>query len=180
MSLLPTQVLRRTSPRCLLCRRKKLTFSERCSFGVVFTGVWAGTEVAVKHVKIRNAKCLQTVMETEVRIHSMVHQPNIVQIMAISYLKNPIYLVSELIKGRSLEELLFNDDETSNTFTIQSCNKLDVGKQVSSAVAYLHKLKLPLPHRDIKPANVRENPHHKAVRYGFEQIEVSTIPYTHD
>ena len=119
-------------------------------------------------------------METEVRIHSMVHQPNIVQIMAISYLKNPIYLVSELIKGLSLEELLFNDDETSNTFTIQSCNKLDVGKQVSSAVAYLHKLKLPLPHRDIKPANVRENPHHKAVRYGFEQTEVSTIPYTHD
>ena len=126
----------------------------RGSFGVVFTGVWAGTEVAAKHVKIRNAKCLQTVMETEVRIHSMVHQPNIVQIMAISYLKNPIYLVSELIKGRSLEELLFNDDETSNTFKIQSCNKLDVGKQVSSAVAYLHKLKLPLPHRDIKPANV--------------------------
>ena len=73
-------------------------------------------------LKIRNTKCLQTVMETEVRIHSMVHQPNIVQIMAVSYLKNSIYLVSELIKGRSLEELLFNDDESSNTFTIQSCS----------------------------------------------------------
>ena len=73
-------------------------------------------------LKIRNTKCLQTVMETEVRIHSMVHQPNIVQIMAVSYLKNSIYLVSELIKGWSLEELLFNDDESSNTFTIQSCS----------------------------------------------------------
>ena len=61
-------------------------------------------------------------MEMEVRIHSMVHQPNIVQIMAVSYLKNSIYLVSELIKGRSLEELPFNDDESSNTFTIQSCS----------------------------------------------------------
>ena len=32
----------------------------------------------------------------------------------------------------------------------QSCNKLDVGKQVSLAVAYLHNLL----HRDIKPANL--------------------------
>ena len=38
-------------------------------------------------------------METEVRIHSMVHQPNIVQIMAVSYLKNSIYLVSNLSRG---------------------------------------------------------------------------------
>lgn len=126
----------------------------RGSFGIVYKGVWAGTEVAVKHVKIRNAKRLQLVMETEVRIHSMVRHPNIVQIMAISYLKNSIYLVSELIKGRNLEELLFNDDENSDAFTIQRCNKLDVGKQISLAVAYLHNLKPPLLHRDIKPANV--------------------------
>ena len=53
-----------------------------------------------------------------------------------------------------MEELLCNDDESSDTFTIQSCNKLDVGKQVSLAVAYLHNLKPPLLHRDIKPANV--------------------------
>ena len=126
----------------------------RGSFGVVYKGVWAGTEVAVKHVKIRNAKRLQTVVETEVRIHSMIRHPNIVQIMAISYLKNSIYLVSELINGRNLEELLFNDDENSDIFTLQSCNKYDVGKQVSLAVAYLHNLKPPLLHCDIKPANV--------------------------
>ena len=97
---------------------------------------------------------LQLVMETEVRIHSIVRHPNIVQIMAISYLKNSIYLVSELIKGRNLEEVLLNDDENSDAFTIQRCNKLDVGKQISLAVAYLHNLKPPLLHRDIKPANV--------------------------
>ncbi|XP_022807184.1 cyclin-dependent kinase 1-like [Stylophora pistillata] len=126
----------------------------RGSFGVVYKGVWAGTEVAVKLVKIRNAKGLQRVVETEVRIHSMIRHPNNVQIMAISYLKNSIYLVSELINGRNLEELLFNDDENSDNFTLQSCNKYDVGKQVSLAVAYLHNLKPPLLHCDIKPANV--------------------------
>ncbi|XP_020608738.1 dual specificity protein kinase shkC-like [Orbicella faveolata] len=92
-------------------------------------------------------------METEVRLHSIVRHPNIVQLMAISYLKNSIYLVSELIKGRNLEELLFSDDENSETFSIQSCNKLNVGKQISLAVIYLHNLP-PLVHRDIKPANV--------------------------
>ena len=126
----------------------------RGSFGIVYKGVWAGTEVAVKHVKIPNARRLRSVMETEVRLHSMVRHPNIIQLMAISYLKNSIYLVSELIKGRNLEELLFSDDENSETFSIQSCNKLNMGKQISLAVAYLHNLKPPLVHRDIKPANV--------------------------
>ena len=60
----------------------------RGSFGVVYKGMWAATDVAVKHVKIRNAKRLKSVVETEVRVHSMVRHPNIVQIMALSFLKN--------------------------------------------------------------------------------------------
>ena len=82
----------------------------------------------------------------------MVRHPNIVQIMAISYLKNSIYLVSELIEGRNLDEMLFRDDERSEP--IQSYNKCNVGKQICQAVAYLHNLKPPVVHRDIKPANV--------------------------
>ena len=81
----------------------------RGSFGIVYIGVWVGTKFAVKHVKIRNARHLQSIMETEVCFHNMACHPNIVQIMAISYLKNSIYLVSELIEGRNLDELLFSD-----------------------------------------------------------------------
>ena len=112
--------------------------------------------MAVKHVKIRHAKCIQSIVEREVRLHSMARHPNIVQIMAISILKNSIYIVSELIKGHNLEELLFgDDDENSTTFTLQlSCDKLDIGKQICQPVAYLHNLKPPVVHRDIKPANV--------------------------
>lgn len=85
----------------------------------------------------------------------MARHPNIVQIMAISFWKNSIYIVSELIEGHNLEELLFSDDdESSTTFTLQSCDKLDIGKQICQAVAYLHYLKSPVVHRDIKPANV--------------------------
>ena len=151
-----------TDSHCLLpvVEKEEITFSQkdeigRGSFGVVYKGVWAGTNVAVKHVKIRHAKRIQSVVEREVRLHRMARHPNIVQIMAISFLKNSIYIVSELIGGHNLEELLFSDDdESSTTFTLQSCDKLDIGKQICQAVAYLHNLKPPLVHRDIKPANV--------------------------
>ena len=78
----------------------------RCSFGTVYKGLSAGTNVAVKHIKVRNAKRLQASMESEIKVHSLVHHRNIVQIMAISFLKNPIHLVSKLIKGSNLDDLL--------------------------------------------------------------------------
>ena len=77
----------------------------RGSFGTVYKGLWAGTDVAVKHIKVRNTKRLQASVESEIRVHSLVGHPNIVQIMAIAFMKNAIYLVSELIKGPNLEDL---------------------------------------------------------------------------
>lgn len=136
--------------------KKEITFSEeieRGSFGVVFKGSWAGTDVAVKVLKLRNARRLQSVIETEVRVHDMIRHPNIVQIMAVSILKNSIYVVLEYINGRNLDEVLFGEGEESTKLTIQG-NKMNVARQISQAVAYLHNLKPPVVHRDIKPANV--------------------------
>ena len=73
--------------------------------------------------------------------------------MEISFLKNSIYIVSELIQGHNLEELIFSDGENSVAITFQSCDKLYVGKQICQAVAYLHNLKPPVVRRDTKPAN---------------------------
>lgn len=136
--------------------KKEITFSEeigRGSFGVVFKGSWAGTDVAVKVLKLRNARRLQSVIETEVRVHDMIRHPNIVQIMAVSILKNSIYVVLEYINGRNLDEVLFGEGEESTKLTIPG-NKMNVARQISQAVAYLHNLKPPVVHRDIKPANV--------------------------
>ena len=105
-------------------------------------------------MKIRNAKRLQSVIETEVRVHAMIRHPNIVQIMVVFILKNSIYIVAEYIEGLNLDEVLFGADDDAKTFTIESCDKVNVGKQICQAATYLHNLKPAVLHRDIKPANV--------------------------
>ena len=87
----------------LVVEKEEIQFSPkdvmgRGSFGVVYRGQWAGTDVAAKHVKVRNVKRIQSVVQTEVKLHSIVRHPNIVQIMAMSFLKNSIYIVS---RGRT-------------------------------------------------------------------------------
>lgn len=128
----------------------------RGSFGVVYRGIWAGTPIALKHIKVRNAKKMQSVFETEVRVHSILRHPNIVQIMAISLLKNSVYIVSELVDGFNLEELLFCDEssEAHSHRDVLLQDKVCIAKQVCQAVTYLHHLKPAVVHRDIKPANV--------------------------
>ena len=47
----------------------------RGSFGTVYKGLWAGTNVAVTHIKVKNAKHLQASVESEIKVHSLVrHQ----------------------------------------------------------------------------------------------------------
>ncbi|CAB3988726.1 dual specificity kinase shkC-like [Paramuricea clavata] len=135
--------------------KNQVTFTNeigRGSYGVVFKGVWSGTDVAIKDIKVRNAKRLKSVMETEVQVHTMVRHPNITQIMAVSMEKNHLYIVSEFVNGANLEELLFGEDvEVKENI---SEKKIFIAKQVTQAAAYLHNLSPPIVHRDIKPANI--------------------------
>ena len=80
----------------------------------------------------------------------MIWHPNIVQIVAIYFLKNSILLVKEFIDGRNLEDLLFGNDKDSETFSIQACNKMSIRKKICQAVAYLYHLKPPDSRKDIK------------------------------
>lgn len=99
---------------------------------------------------MRNAARIRSRVNHEAKVHSLARHPNIVQLMAVSYAKNSIYLVSEYIDGQNLEDLIFNDGDSY----LSSCNKASIAKQVSQAVAYLHNLHPSIVHKDIKPANV--------------------------
>ena len=144
------------SPHSLpFVEKDQITFNKeinRGSFGVVFKGIWSGTEVAIKDIQVRNAKRLKSVMETEVQVHTMVRHPNITQIMAVSLEKNHIYIISEFVDGANLEDLLFGDDTQQKEAILSKT--FYIAKQVTKAVAYLHNLNPSIVHRDIKPANI--------------------------
>ena len=62
----------------LFIGRKKITFSsadeiERGNFGTVYRAKWAGTDVAVKCMKVRNLKAIQSVIETEAWLYKARH-----------------------------------------------------------------------------------------------------------
>ena len=135
---------------------KELTLGKEIgsgSYGTVFKANWAGTPVAVKVLKVRNAKRVSSTLENEVRVHSSVRHPNIVQMMGVSILKNSVYIVSELIDGKNLDDILFGDDN-DESYNLDSDAKLTICRQLCQAIAYMHNLKPQVIHRDIKPANV--------------------------
>ena len=122
----------------------------RGTFGAVYKATWAGTSVAVKQMKL-----MVNILKSEVQVHSRIRHPNIVQIMAVAVGKRALYIVSELVNGANLEDLLFSDnDDGGCSFTIPSDKKCFIGWQIVQAVAYLHNRKPPILHRDIKPANI--------------------------
>jgi serine/threonine protein kinase len=122
----------------------------RGTFGTVFKGEWARTPVAIKRIKVRRPNMIQSALNSEVRIHSMLRHPNIVQIMAVAMEKNELFIISEFVDGSNLEDLLFSSDEVH----LLPTTKNSIALQCAQAVAYLHALNPPVIHRDIKPANV--------------------------
>ena len=140
------------------------------SFGKVYKSDWAGTPVAVKVIKVRNAKRVSSLLENEIRVHSSVRHPYIVQMMGVSYLKNSIYLVSELVEGNNLDEILFKDDGSCD---LDHNSKMSICRQLCQAIAYMHNLKPSIIHRDIKPANVIVSRNHvtKLCDMGLSQFK---------
>ena len=70
--------------------------------------------------------------------------------MGISLDESYVYIVSELINGPKIDDLLFGKD----AIRLPVCEKKCVASQCAAAVAYLHNLKPSIIHQDIKPANV--------------------------
>ena len=81
-------------------------------------------------MKVRQMKVMKSVIKSEIHIHSKIRHPNIVQIMAVAMGKSAVYIVSELVDGSNLDELLFSSDEDgTRAFIITDDKKPFVGQQ---------------------------------------------------
>lgn len=106
--------------------------------------------VAVKEIAIKRMKIVKPHIDRELCLHSKVRHPNIVLLMAYATENNKLYLISELIDGDTLDNVLFGGESEVMSMPM----KLSVSKKISQAVAYLHSQRPVIIHRDIKPENV--------------------------
>ena len=125
------------------------------SFGTVRRGHWAGSDVAVKTIRIpkRGKGQMLRMIVSEVGISARLRHPNIVQFLAIAKEPSAVHLVNEYIDGYNMEEAIF-DDEAKNDMAIGPHDKLYISRQCMQGVAYMHTIKPMVIHRDIKPGNI--------------------------
>ena len=98
----------------------------------------------------KKVKAVQSVIESKVFIQSKLRHPNVIQLMAVSTGKSSIYIVSELVSGINLDDILFGEgDTTKNLVKMAEEKKQFEEKQLSEALAYLHDLKPSIIYRDI-------------------------------
>lgn len=114
------------------------------SFGRVFRGTWLGTDIAVKQIR-RGASVKESILR-EATIHSMLQHPNIVTFLGISTKKKDILIVTEFVKGKSLQVHI--DEET----VIADAVKTELINDILRGIAYLHEVGV--VHGDVKPGNI--------------------------
>lgn len=128
-------------PRTELVIRKSLGHG---SFGQVSKGTWRGTDVALKIISEPDINLNE--FKTEMEIMAKIHHPNILQLLGACTLDNPYMIVMEYMINDSLE---------SSNSSLTTNQRIDVMKDISRGLAYLHNRKPDcIIHRDLKPSNI--------------------------
>ena len=118
----------------------------------VFHGIWRGTPVAIKQIKLGsklNPKIVQA-FKRELTVMVRCRHPNLVLFMGAATTTPPIRLLSEFCEGGTLFDLLHNRPE------IELCwrQKIKILLDVAKGMNYLHHCRPPIVHRDLKSLNL--------------------------
>ncbi len=146
----------------------QLQFKERIaegSFGVVFKGVYQGTDVAVKMLKLEDAEDFTH----EVRMLASVRHPNLVLFIGVSVSEDHKFIVTEYMAGRSLSYALMKSPEAKKKRALQDGStphvvmsfqrKIEILIDVARGMSYMHGLEPKLIHRDLKLGNLLLDQH---------------------
>lgn len=108
----------------------------------------------LKELSLKRTADLNTVelFERESKVLAHLDHPRIPKFLDFFKVESEddirLYLVQELVEGKSLKQLV----ESGKRFSEREA--IDVGRRVARVLEYLHGLSPPLIHRDIKPSNV--------------------------
>jgi len=124
-------------------------------FGNVFKGAVRGKTVAIKklHAQAMDAATLEE-FRKEVEIMTHLRHPNIVLFMGACTEPGHFAIVTELLPGGSLHDLLHNPK-----VAISLLQKVRMLKDIALGMNWLHCSKPAIIHRDLKPTNVLVDEH---------------------
>ncbi|KAJ8671867.1 hypothetical protein QAD02_003126 [Eretmocerus hayati] len=125
------------------------------AYGDVYLGNFQGISVAIKEV--HNARYQDTIdIVREIAISDRASRsPNVATLLAFSfdYDSSLGRLILELVEGGELRGILFvPDTELPKLDTV--AKQVNIVKQLSAGIQYLHACKPPIIHGDLKPENI--------------------------
>eukprot|EP00045_Choanoeca_perplexa_P006657 m.57320 g.57320 ORF g.57320 m.57320 type:complete len:503 (+) comp13722_c0_seq1:274-1782(+) len=156
-------------PRSSITLQRKLGSGQ---FGDVWAGIWNNTtQVAVKTLKPGSMSAEEFLKEAAVM--KRLRHPKLIQLYAVCTDKEPIYIVTELMKNGSLLDYLHDKGRALNLPQL-----VDMAAQVAAGMAYLEAQNF--VHRDLAARNVLvgENNSCKVGDFGLSRVLGAESEYT--
>ncbi|KAG5593126.1 hypothetical protein H5410_043640 [Solanum commersonii] len=120
------------------------------AFGVVYHGIWKGSDVAVK-VFFGNQRCETTLLDykKEIDIMKRLRHPNVLLFMGAVSTQEKLAIITEYMPRGSLFKVLHR-----NNPPLDLKRRLRMALDVARGMCYLHQRNPPIVHRDLKSSNL--------------------------
>lgn len=120
----------------------------------VYRGVYRGTDVAVKKMRLfgeEKAAAVLKELKRELNTLSLLRHPNLVLFMGSGITsEGNICIITEFCAGKTLYHLLHESYKTKLSWT----QRLKIALDVAKGMNFLHSYKPPIIHRDLKSLNL--------------------------
>tara|TARA_Y100000389_G_C17452674_1_gene515936 strand:+ start:754 stop:1803 length:1050 start_codon:yes stop_codon:yes gene_type:complete len=143
------------------------------SFSTIHKCVWRGYDVVAKIPKVMNKSTLYLTLK-EIEVWSSLRHPRLVQFLGVSIVEGKLCILMEKINGYNLDSFIKHFPKKANKYS------LDIAKQITQIIYFLHHCTPPIIYRDLKPENILidENMNVKLTDFGLSRFMPESSNYT--